>query len=189
MRKASLTDRQKTDEALYGSYAPRVSGREVTVGSKDGSQTRRGGAAMNSTATELTFTRRRAMRTIVKGFVIGVLGLAGFLVPVGYVHALDNAESCGKQGFILCKDGACGSRKCWCEGKLLTPGETCSNTLAGKTYFYYCDGCSGKVISVIKPKTPQRTRPGLVPQGELTPTVPPGGVKPLVPVTPGQKQR
>jgi hypothetical protein len=178
MREVPLTDRQKTEKGLYGSYAPRVRGREVAAQSKDGSQTRRGGAAMNSTATELEFTRRRAMRGIVKGFVIGILGLAGLLVPVGYVHALDSKESCGQQGFILCKDGACGSRKCWCNNKVLTPGETCSNTLAGKTYFYYCDGCSGKVISVIKPKTPQRTRPGLVPQGQLTPTTPTRRVAP-----------
>jgi hypothetical protein len=76
MREASLTDRQKTDEALYGSYDPRVGGREVRAQSKDGSHTRRGGAAMNSTATELEVTRRRAVRAIVKGFVVGTLGLA-----------------------------------------------------------------------------------------------------------------
>jgi hypothetical protein len=158
MREAPLTDSQKTDKDLDGSYPSRVGTREVTARLKDGSWTKRGrgGAAMNSTATELEFTRRRAMRGIVKGFVIGILGLAGLLVPVGYVHALDSKESCGQQGFILCKDGACGSRKCWCNNKVLTPGETCSNTLAGKTYFYMCDGCSGKVVTVIKPTTPQR---------------------------------
>jgi len=178
MREALLTDRQKTDEALYGSYALRVRGREVTAQSKDGSRTTRGGgAAMNSTATELEFTRRSAMRAIVKGFVIGVLGLAGLLVPVGYVHALDNAESCGKQGVVLCKDGTCGSRKCSCGGKLLKPGEECSNTLAGKTYFYVCDGCSGKVIPM-QLRTPKTTRPGLVPQGQLTPTTPTRRVTP-----------
>ncbi len=177
MREAPLTDRQRTDEALYGSYDPRVGGREVRAQSKDGSRTRGGGTAMNSTATELEFTRRRAMRGIVKVFVIGILGLAGLLVPVGYVHALDNAESCGKQGFLLCNDQTCGSRKCSCGGKLLKPGEECSNTLAGKTYFYVCDGCSGKVIPM-QLRTPQRTRPGLVPQGELTPTVPPRRVTP-----------
>lgn len=119
------------------------------------------------------------MRGIVKVFVIGILGLAGLLVPVGYVHAVDNAESCGKQGFILCKDGGCGSRKCSCQGKILTPGETCSNTLAGKTYFYMCDGCTGK-LGPLQARTPQPTRPGLgvVPQGELTPTAPTRQVTP-----------
>jgi hypothetical protein len=169
MREASLTDRQKTDEALYGSYDPRVGGREVAAQSKDGSHTRRGGAAMNSTAAELDFTRRRAMRAIVKGFVIGVLGLAGLLVPVGYVHALDNAESCGKQGFILCRDGKCGSRKCTCNGKTLTPGDSCSKKVGTKTTFYYCDGCTGKMLQVI-------TRQPTLPQ--LTPSVPPSQVKP-----------
>ncbi len=99
------------------------------------------------------------MKAIVKGVVIGVLGLAGLLVPVGYAHALDNTASCAKQGFILCNDGKCGSRKCYCNNKVLTPGESCTKTLGGKSYFYYCDGCTGKMISVIKPTTPQ---PGLV---------------------------
>ena len=99
------------------------------------------------------------MRAIVKGFVIGTLGLAWLLVPVGYVHAKPTKESCAKEGFILCKDGACGSRKCWCNNKVLTPGDQCTNTLAGKVYIYMCDGCSGKLITVIKPTTPQ---PGLV---------------------------
>jgi len=44
------------------------------------------------------------MRAIVKGFVIGTLGLAWLLVPVGYVYPVDNTtESCSKQGFLLCK--------------------------------------------------------------------------------------
>ena len=78
MREMPLTDRQTTDKSLYESYAPRVRGREVTAQSKHGSRTqRKGGAAMNSTATELTFTRRRrAMRGIVKVFIVGTLGLA-----------------------------------------------------------------------------------------------------------------
>ncbi len=109
------------------------------------------------------------MRGIVKVFVIGILGLAGLLVPVGYVHALDNADSCGKQGFILCKDGKCGSHKCSCDGKALTPGDTCNKLVGGKRYFYYCDGCSGKMIQLI-------TRQPNLPQ--LTPSVPPSQVKP-----------
>lgn len=178
MREAPLTDRQKTEKGLYGSYALRVGGREVTAPSKDGSRTTRGGgAAMNSTATELTFTRRRAMRGIVKGFVIGTLGLAGLLVPVGYVHAVDNTQSCFKQGFILCGDGKCGSHKCYCDNKLLTPGETCIKMLGGKYYFFMCDGCSGKVIAVktTQPTRPGLTAPGAATQGELAPTVPPSG--------------
>jgi len=77
MGEAAMTDREKTDKSFYGSYASRVRGREVTAQSNDGSQTRRkGGAAMKSTATELEFTRRRAMKATVKVFVIGALGLA-----------------------------------------------------------------------------------------------------------------
>jgi hypothetical protein len=80
MREAPLTDRQKTDMSFYGSCAPRVGGRGVTAQSKDGQRTRRGGgAAMNSTATELSFTRRRAMRAFVKVFVVWALGLAVLL--------------------------------------------------------------------------------------------------------------
>ena len=100
------------------------------------------------------------MRAIVKGFVIGTLGLAWLLVPVGYVYPVDNTTaSCAKEGYVLCKDGNCGNRKCYCNNKVLTPGDTCTKTVGGKSYFFMCDGCSGKVISVIKPPTPQ---PGLV---------------------------
>jgi len=48
MREAAMTNKQKTDETLYGSYAPRVRGCEVTTQSKDGSRTKGGGAAMKS---------------------------------------------------------------------------------------------------------------------------------------------
>ena len=89
------------------------------------------------------------MRAIVKVLVIGVLGLVGLLVPVGYVHALDNAESCGKQGYLLCSDGKCGSRSCYCNNKVLKPGDECIKTLGGKQYIYYCDGCTGKMIPLI----------------------------------------
>jgi hypothetical protein len=89
MREAALTDRQKTEKGLYGSCAPRVRGREVTARSKDGSRTKQGGgAAMNSTATELEFTRRRAMRAIVKGLVVGTLGLAVLFGSAGVSLAL-----------------------------------------------------------------------------------------------------
>ncbi len=98
------------------------------------------------------------MRAIVKGVVIGVLGLAWLLVPVGYVHALDNTQSCAKQGFILCQDGKCGSRKCYCNNKVLSPGETCIKTLGGKTYFYFCDGCTAKMIQVIT-RQPSQVKP------------------------------
>lgn len=170
MREASLTDRQKTDEDLYGSYAPRVGGREVTAQSKDGSHTRRGGAAMNSTATELDFTRRRAMRGIVRAFVVGTLGLAWLLVPVGDVHAV---PKCDTKRYIVCPGGKCGNRTCSCDGKTLQPGADC---LIDKK-IHYCDGCSGK-MKPIGISTPKRIRPGLVPQGELTPSVPPSQVKP-----------
>lgn len=171
MREAPRIDRQKHEKDLYGSYAPRVRGREVTAQSRDGSQTRRGGAAMNSTATELTFTRRRAMRGIVKGVVIGILGLAWLLVPVGYAHAVP--KSCNGGRYIVCPNGRCGRSTCKCDGKVLTPGADCR--INGK--IHYCDGCSGKMLP-LELRTPQQIRPGLVPQGELTPSVPPSQVKP-----------
>jgi hypothetical protein len=95
----------------------------------------------------------------VKGLVIGTLGLAWLLVPVGYVNALDNTASCAKQGYILCSDGKCGSRSCYCNNKTLKPGDTCTKTLGGKTYIYYCDGCTAKMIQVIKPQPRQKLAP------------------------------
>jgi hypothetical protein len=96
------------------------------------------------------------MRAIVKGVVIVVLGLAWLLVPVGYVHALDNYESCREQGYVLCEDGKCGSRTCTCDGKTLKPGDDCTKLVGGKRYLYLCDGCSGKMEPVAL-RTPQRT--------------------------------
>lgn len=73
MREAPLTDRQKTDEALYGSYAPRVRGREVTAQSKDGSRTTRGGgAAMNS---------KNAFGSAMLVLVAALFGVVGLTVP------------------------------------------------------------------------------------------------------------
>jgi hypothetical protein len=99
------------------------------------------------------------MRAIVKVFVSGILGLAWLLVPVGYVHALDNTASCAKEGFILCKDGACGRRNCACDGKTLKPGEDCKKWSGGKLYIYYCDGCSGKMLQVITRQPPRQVAP------------------------------
>jgi hypothetical protein len=99
------------------------------------------------------------MRGIVKVFVIGVLGLAWLLVPLGYVHALDNTASCAKEGYILCKDGACGRRTCTCEGKTLKPGDTCNTWVGGKLNITYCDGCSGKMLQVITRQPPRQVAP------------------------------
>jgi hypothetical protein len=109
------------------------------------------------------------MRGIVKGFVIGVLGLAGLLVPVGYVHALDNAESCAKGGWVLCKNGKCGTNYCTCGGKTLPPGELCTKVREGKPQQFMCDGCSGNMVQMI-------TRQPTLPQ--LRPSVPPRRVTP-----------
>jgi len=111
------------------------------------------------------------MRAIVKGFVIGTLGLAWLLVPVGYVHAapIDPTKSCDTQRYIVCGDGSCGSRKCYCNNKVLTPGDACTKKVGGKTYIFYCDGCSGKVVSLItRQPTPL----------QLSPTTPPTQAKP-----------
>jgi len=170
MREAPLTDRQATDEALYGSCASRVRGLEVTAQAKDESRTRGGGGAtMNSTSTELDFTRRRGMKVTMKVLVIGVLGLAGLLVPVGYVHALDNEASCAKGGWVLCKNGKCGTNYCTCGGKTLNPGEFCNKEREGKLRAFWCDGCSGNMVQSI-------TRQPTLPQ--LRPSVPPRRVTP-----------
>ena len=69
MREAPLTDGQKTDKGLYGSYAPPIGGREVTAQSKNKSQTRRkGGAAMKS---------KIALGSAMLVLVAALLGVAG----------------------------------------------------------------------------------------------------------------
>jgi hypothetical protein len=80
MGEAPLTDRQKTDKGLYGSYAPPVGAREVTAQSNDGSQTTRGGAAVNS---------KNAFRSAMLVLVAALIALAtpGFLV--GLASAAD----------------------------------------------------------------------------------------------------
>ena len=98
------------------------------------------------------------MRAIVQGFVLGTVGLVWLLVPVGSVLALDNEVSCGIQGLMPCKDGTCASRNCTCGIKVLTPGEECYKQVGGKRYWFYCDGCSGKMIQVITGQ-PSRVQP------------------------------
>ena len=115
------------------------------------------------------------MREIVKVFVIGILGLAGLLVPVGYVQALDNSESCAKQGFILCKDLNCGSHKCVCEAKAISPGEDCIKHLGGKVFFFQCDGCTGALVAINEIRPGAAPQPGAVLQPGTAPT-PSGGV-------------
>ncbi len=138
MRKAPLTDSQKTDKGLYGPYVPRVRGRGVTAQSKDGSRTRRGrgGAAMNPTATELEFTWRRAMRAIVKVFAAALLFLGVFVshsvpalafpigghpdkckggVPDGAFSCINNGGEvlCTNDGdYMCCTKNAQGGRDC-----------------------------------------------------------------------------
>ena len=73
MRKAPLTDRQKTEKGLYGSYASRVRGRAVTAQSKEGSWTRRkGGAAMKS---------KNAFGSAKLVLVAALFGVVGLAVP------------------------------------------------------------------------------------------------------------
>lgn len=74
MRDAALTDRQKTEKGLDGSYAPRVRGRVVIAQWKDVSWTRRkGGAAMNSKIV----VQGSAMLVL----VAALLGVVGPAVP------------------------------------------------------------------------------------------------------------
>jgi hypothetical protein len=73
MRDAALTDRQKTEKGLYGSYAPRVRGREVIAQWKGVSWTRqKEGAVMNS---------KIAFRSAMLVLVAALLGVVGAAVP------------------------------------------------------------------------------------------------------------
>ncbi len=94
------------------------------------------------------------MRTIMKVFVVGTLGLAGLLVPAGYVHPRQTQASCNANGFILCSNGECGEMTCIWEGKTMQPGETA----VGYGMGWYCDGCSGIMRVVGRPLPP--TQPG-----------------------------
>ena len=97
---------------------------------------------MNSTATKLEFTRRRAMRGIVKVFVVGTLGLAGLLVPAGYVHSAqkETLKSCLDKGYAFCEGGTCASGKCG--------GQSPGTTICGKYNCYMCDGCTSTWIVI-----------------------------------------
>jgi len=95
MREAALTDRQKMEKGLYGSYAPPVGGREVTAQSKNKSRTRRkGGAAMNS---KIAFGS--AMLVLV-ATLLGVAGpAAAWERPLGGKHgASEILEKCTAAG-------------------------------------------------------------------------------------------
>ncbi len=162
MRETPLTDREKTDKGLYGSYAPRVGGRGVTAQSKGGPRTRRGGgAAMNSTVTELEFTRRRAMRGIVKIFVIAVFAAAILaLVTATPSEAkrrptIDTADRCiGGAG-----DKGCGGLICYC---------------------CYDDGCWICDKDYGHCTWDDKYRTGRPPVGPKSGVMPPGGVPPAV---------
>jgi hypothetical protein len=112
------------------------------------------------------------MRAIVKGFVIGVLGLAGLLVPVGNAQAVDNTASCAAGGWVLCKSGKCGTNYCTCGGKTLQPGDNCTKERDGKPQQFWCDGCSGNMVQGIKGQSPL---PQLKQSVPLHPVTPPAG--------------
>jgi len=41
-----------------------------------------------------------------------LMGLAGLLVPAGYVYSLETNRSCNAKGYVLRGDGHCGSQTC-----------------------------------------------------------------------------
>jgi hypothetical protein len=184
MRDAAMTDRQKTDEALYGSYAPRVRGREVTAQSKNKSRTRRkGGAAMNS---------KIAFRSAMLALVAVVLGVAGpadakWVNITGTHTAGEIKGKCSVAG----GDFSCPSNNC-------NNGFRCDNTKNGGGKVT-C-GKDGKCIGSVPARTQPQSGLGigdvlggapLMRQGE--PPAGSGGVKPPIapgklPVAPGLKQ-
>ena len=133
---------------------------------------------MNSTATELTFTRRRAMRAIVKGFVNAVFAAAVLALvtatpseakPRPPVFDIDDCT--GSTANKGCEGAIC--HCCYDDGCYI-----CDRNWSGCTWDPKYPGLKSRGV----------TRPGT--EGVLQPltTVPPRGVKPT-PVTPGLKQR
>ncbi len=94
-------------------------------------------------------------------------GLVGLLVPVGYVQAVptETVQSCSAGGWLLCKSGKCGTNYCVCNGKTLAPGEDCRKKVGGKTFYFYCDGCSGKVVPLITSAQAGGTTPSVQRRG------------------------
>jgi len=160
---------------------------------------------------ELEFTRRRAMRGIVKGFVIGTLGLA---VLVG-TAAVSFAVPKKTMNVCTCKCAYVGSPQGMDIGStaFLTAG-SCDSPPSGQVECLDSNGkphtgsiygtCKFKqtvtipisgIAGVLQPLTtvpPAGVKPPagvLKPLTTTTTTVPPAGVKPLVPVTPSQKLR
>jgi hypothetical protein len=180
MREAPLTDGQKTEKGLYGSYAPRVRGRAVTPQTEYGSLTRRGGgAAMNSKIA----------------FVSAMLALAAMSVHTPQaVAARPNPaqQACESRRYLWIEGRGCADKSCTITGTggapdtKAEPGTTSScSTGDGKRHTCSCDGFTGQwgVVAV---------KPGTTPPGSgnvLQPSAPvsPGAVKPSV--TPGQMQR
>jgi len=170
MREAQLTDRQKIEKGLYGSCASRVRGLEVTAQAKDESRTRGGGATMNSTATELTFTRRRAMRTIVKGFVIAVFAAAVLALVTATPseaakrQVIEPIDECtGKSS-----DKGCEGAICYC----------CISKGAGRGCWICNDKFSECTWDPAYLKSRGVTRPGTGGVLQQLEKVPQGGVKP-----------
>jgi len=137
MREVPVTDRQKTEKGLYGSYAPRVGGREVTAQLKDGSQTRRkGGTAMNSKIA----------------FVSAMLAIAATSAPSPPAHAAPKRspqEQCEAEGYLWSAALGCGNQ--WCPldhaGGAAAPGSTgqdCHVAGSPTPHQCICNGFTGE---------------------------------------------
>jgi hypothetical protein len=123
---------------------------------------------MNSTATELEFTGRRAMRGIVKGFVVGTLGLIQkgelrrgksivFTIALTTVAFVAGEASAAKLTEQQVKN-VCAGQKIQ-ESSL---GWGCQKKCGDKICDYTCEkdkngksfNCSGEVVTVRRPSTP-----------------------------------
>jgi hypothetical protein len=140
---------------------------------------------MNSSATEHEFTRRSAMRTMVKGFVVGTLGLAVLFGSSGVSLAAIKDPT----GF-----------KCLCVCKVATgPGSYSYTDLISDETAYGCQANVGATCNVRDPATGgtssgsificDQIKPGTEGTYQLPPrtSIPSRGVKPS-PAAPGLKQ-
>ena len=140
---------------------------------------------MNSTAVDLKFTRRRAMRAIVKGALAGTMGLAVLFGSPAVSSAEPKAgqNNCTKGGPVHIPSGShCPEDLGYKETALDDPNGPGCVALC-------CKGdAAGKITSCVNPVSVKLDPLRNVPPMVLEPSAPvsPGGVRKL-PVAPSQK--
>jgi hypothetical protein len=99
------------------------------------------------------------MRTTLRFLAAVALMSFGLLAtPAGLALAADNStnptgrEQCESQGYLWI-DGKCANKKCPRAGTPSNPGETWIQTVDGEMIFRYCDGTTGKWVTLIRPST------------------------------------